>query len=207
MRLSYPPTSIITLLLFSLPLQLPASADSSSPSSSSDFRSQGDAFSASGDYLSASRSYTSAIALDPTSFGLHYKRAISYLSLGRHTQALQDFDNILELRPDYYQAYYQKAKIYAKEGQFDLGLKATNLYSKNTKTPDPEVAELTASLKAATNAESKAQKARKKKDWEGCVNEAGEALSVGPNSVKLREMRVECAEAMGDLDGVIGDLT
>jgi DnaJ homolog subfamily C member 3 len=51
-----------------------------------------------------------------------------------------------------------------------------------------------------------ARKANKSSKWQVCVDEATKALDVGPNSVELREIRVRCAEGLGDVEAVIGDL-
>lgn len=49
----------------------------------------------------------------------YYKRATAYLSLGRSSAALDDFDRILQLNPAFVQAHYQKAKVLAREGEFE----------------------------------------------------------------------------------------
>jgi tetratricopeptide (TPR) repeat protein len=41
--------------------------------------------------------------LDPNSYVNYYKRATAYLSLGRHAQAIEDFDNILRINPSFAQ--------------------------------------------------------------------------------------------------------
>ena len=41
--------------------------------------------------------------LDPTSYINYYKRATVYLSLGKHSAALDDFDSILQLNPGFVQ--------------------------------------------------------------------------------------------------------
>lgn len=41
--------------------------------------------------------------LDPSSYLNYYKRATVYLSLGRHSQAIDDFDHIIRLNPAFVQ--------------------------------------------------------------------------------------------------------
>lgn len=41
--------------------------------------------------------------LEPASYVNYYKRATAYLSLGRHSAALDDFDHILRLNPGFVQ--------------------------------------------------------------------------------------------------------
>lgn len=50
----------------------------------------------------------------------YYKRATAYLSLGRNNAAVEDFTKILDLKPDFDQALMQRARIYAKEGDFEM---------------------------------------------------------------------------------------
>lgn len=51
-----------------------------------------------------------------------------------------------------------------------------------------------------------ASNAREGKRWDVCVDQATKALEVGPNSGQLREMRIECATELGDVESVYGDL-
>ena len=53
---------------------------------------------------------------------------------------------------------------------------------------------------------SSARKAGKKRDWQGCWSHASRALEVGPNSVELRDLRVECATELEDGEAVYADL-
>lgn len=43
------------------------------------------------------------VDLEPASYVNYYKRATAYLSLGRHSAALDDFDHILRLNPGFVQ--------------------------------------------------------------------------------------------------------
>ena len=54
--------------------------------------------------------------VDPT---LYYKRAIAYFSLGRHANALADFDQVLTLTTDSFEkAHLMKTKIHTNEGRW-----------------------------------------------------------------------------------------
>lgn len=96
--------------------------------------------------------------LEPTSYVNYYKRATAYLSLGRHSAALDDFDHILRLNPAFVQvslglctelrashvrisgsqiqAHLQKAKILAKEGDFAQANEELKAYSRVKKNED-----------------------------------------------------------------------
>lgn len=92
----------------------------------------------------------------------------------------------------------------AKEGDFERAGEALELYSKNK--DDPEAKELARAVVDAADAAKKARKARKQKAYPLCVQHATKALETGPNSIEMREVRVACAEQMGDVDAVYGDL-
>ncbi len=64
-----------------------------------------------------------------------------------------------------------------------------------------------AAIKAAETALGAARAARASGDHPACVGHASRALEVGPNSVELREIRLACDEAQGNLEAVVGDLT
>ncbi|THH19841.1 hypothetical protein EW146_g1370 [Bondarzewia mesenterica] len=58
-----------------------------------------------------------AITQLPADYALYYKRATAYFLLGRHANALADFDQVLALTSETFTgAYLMKAKIFAKEG-------------------------------------------------------------------------------------------
>lgn len=74
----------------------------------------------------------------------HYKRATAYLSLGRSTAALDDFERILQLNPAFTQAHFQKAKILAREGEFGKAEKELKAFGKGKS--DVEASELVSQL-------------------------------------------------------------
>lgn len=85
------------------------------------------------------------LEIEPTSYVNYYKRATAYLSLGRSTSALDDFERILQLNPSFSQAHYQRAKILAKEGEFEKADKELKLFGKSKS--DPEAEELVSSFR------------------------------------------------------------
>ncbi|WWC87303.1 uncharacterized protein L201_002191 [Kwoniella dendrophila CBS 6074] len=160
---------------------------------------------AAGSYIEAARAYGEAIDLDPTSYVNYYKRATAYLSAGRNGAALDDFDRILEINPSFAQAHLQKAKILAKEGNFEKAQSELKAYGKSKS--DTESEELAHSLNLAAAASKSAHNAKQSKDWHVCVDHATKALEVGPNSSELRELRLDCATELGDVQAVYGDLS
>jgi DnaJ family protein C protein 3 len=136
-------------------------------------------------------------------------------------------DAIIRLNPKFTQARLQKSKILAKEGQFTEAKEETKRYLNEAEKVDPSGLELVSlrkwiaqngwltevrdspqesNLKAAESALAAARKAHKKSQHQACVEHATRALEVGPNSLELREIRLDCEEGLGDVDAVIGDL-
>ncbi|ODN75197.1 hypothetical protein L202_06395 [Cryptococcus amylolentus CBS 6039] len=160
---------------------------------------------AEGSYSAAARAYGEAIELDPTGYANYYKRATAYLSMGRHNAALDDFDSILKLNPGFSQAHFQKAKILAKEGEFTQAQAELKVFGKSKS--DPEADELLHLATVGEAAEKSAVQASKQKKWQVCVDHSTKALEVGPSSTSLRQLRVDCATELGDINTVYGDLT
>ncbi|AFR94798.1 co-chaperone [Cryptococcus neoformans C23] len=160
---------------------------------------------AEGSYSAAARAYGEAIELDPTGYANYYKRATAYLSMGRHNAALDDFEQILRINPGFVQAHYQRAKILAKEGDFAKAQYELKAYVR-TKS-DSEAEELSHLLTVGEAAEKSALQAFEKGKWQVCVEHSTKALEVGPNSEKLRRLRVNCATELGDINMVYGDLS
>jgi DnaJ family protein C protein 3 len=72
--------------------------------------------------------FNTIIGKDPANYISYYRRAATYLSLGRNNAALEDFSKILTIKPDFDQALLQRAKIYAKEGNLELAKKDLDAY-------------------------------------------------------------------------------
>jgi DnaJ homolog subfamily C member 3 len=63
---------------------------------------------------------TNAISeLSPIDYVLYYKRATAHLSLARHAQALDDFDQVIKLsKGQFDKAYLMKGTVHAREGHW-----------------------------------------------------------------------------------------
>lgn len=143
----------------------------------------------------------------PNDYLLYYKRATAYYSSNRHPQALEDFDKVLNLTSNTFdKAYLMKARIHAKDGQFPAARDALKKYS--TKSPeDPAMREILFGVSEAEMAVKKAAQAMKAEMWQACVEACSTALHTASHSVELREQRVNCQIAAGDIEGAAGDLT
>ncbi|KLT38408.1 hypothetical protein CC85DRAFT_281216 [Cutaneotrichosporon oleaginosum] len=191
------------LTLSILALVAPALADASGRTAS-EAAAEGNTLLAQGAYADAARAYSEAIASDP-SYANYYKRATAYLSLGRHASALADFDAILSLNPEFAQAHFQKAKIYAQDGAFDAAARELALFHKSKR--DDASAELAHAVAGALAASKAAEADAARQKWDACVDHATQALKVAPNSGALRALRARCETARGHVDGAYADLS
>jgi DnaJ family protein C protein 3 len=139
--------------------------------------------------------------VDPT---LYYKRATAYFSLGRHANALSDFDQVLTLTSDSFEkAHLMKAKIHAKEGRWADAREALKHFQAKT---DPTARELLLDVADGEAAARKAMQAQKAKLWTACEESATQGLRVASHSVALRQQRANCALAAGDFEDAVADL-
>ncbi|KAG6331003.1 hypothetical protein ID866_8083, partial [Astraeus odoratus] len=168
---------------------------------------RGDALLSAGQWSEAARTYTDAIALSPADYLLFYKRATAYLSLNRHSSALDDFSRVLELTSGEFDgAMLMMAKIHTKDGDWARARSTLDAYA--AKVPEDSVVEdLRADIKDAQAAAKKAKDARRAQLWTVCAETATQALRVASHSTELRQTRAECSLAGGDAQGAVVDLS
>lgn len=201
------PLSLFTLTLILLTLTSNVHAEVAK--TSAEFKAEGDKALRLQDFVGASRAYGKAVELDPTSFRLHLSLAQTQLSLSRHSAALQSFSKLLELQPSYYQAHLWRGKIYAKEGEFEKAREEVGKWEEGSGggEGEEEGKELKTSLPNAIRHQKQAHSSLTSKSYPACIEHASAALQVGPNSLDLRQVRLQCYEGVGDLEGYIGDLS
>ncbi|KAI1190403.1 DnaJ domain-containing protein [Nemania serpens] len=144
--------------------------------------------------------YDAAIARDPSDYLTFFKRATTYLSLGRTSQATSDFNKALELRPGFEGAHMQLGKLKAKAADWD-GAKHEYLLAKQ-KPGSPEFERLIEAQGAAKLAEAAAAAG----NWEECVAQAGEAIFVANRAPHLRELRATCRFERGEVEEGMSDM-
>lgn len=159
----------------------------------------------SGQSQDAAKAYSEAIEQSPADYLLYYKRATAYYSSGRHTAALEDFDKVLELTrndgKEFDMAWLMKARVQLKESMF-AECRVSLQHS-----PSGVAADV---LKELDETEELAKRAENEKDaqlWNACIEHSSSALRVASHSAHIRETRMTCEMAAGDLEGAVGDLT
>ncbi len=141
--------------------------------------------------------YDAAIARDPTNYLTFFKRATTYLSLGRTSQATDDFQKVLSLKPGFEGAHVQLGRLKARSGDWDA---AKEHYEKAKKTEE------IVSLEEAKGAATLAEVAAKEENWEECVKQADDAILTANRALWLRELRARCSFERGAMERGIGDL-
>ncbi|KAF5309268.1 hypothetical protein D9619_012758 [Psilocybe cf. subviscida] len=161
----------------------------------------------SGQFNEAARIYSEAIEQSPTDYLLYYKRATAYLSMQRHTSALEDFDKVLSLTSNTFDnAHLMKARIHTRDGHFGLAKKSLVLYVK-AKGKDKDAEELEADINEGEQLREKAEKERSAELWNACVESASQALRFASHSLEIRTWRAECSIGAGDVESTVGDMT
>ncbi|KDN36945.1 hypothetical protein RSAG8_10479, partial [Rhizoctonia solani AG-8 WAC10335] len=168
---------------------------------------RGDVALAAGQYNDATRAYSEALELAPESYLLLYKRATAYMSQNQHSRAMADLDKVLEFTGDEFdKALFMKARLFAQEGKWAEATKYANQYSVKNRG-DTAAVDLLFAVTEGQVAHRNAEKAGKNKHWDICVAEATRALSTASHNSQLRELRANCALALGDLEQAAADLT
>lgn len=143
--------------------------------------------------------FDAAVARDPTNYLTIFQRGATYLSLGRDTQAIDDFNRVLELKPDFDGALLQRSRIKSRSADW-TGAKEDLV--KAGKKSSPEYVE----LDEAQTAEKAAEQAEAKGDWETCVSQSSVAIMKASVALNLRRLRSHCRFEKGDIQEALGDL-
>lgn len=154
----------------------------------------------SGSHADALAFYDIAIDRDPRNYLTYFKRGATFLSIGRATQAMADFDKVLNIKPGFEGALTQRAKLHARSGRWPA---ARADYKAAKKADDSE--ELNTLGEAEQGARA-AKEASKHKDWDTCVTQASIAIMTAISALDLRNLRVRCRFEKGEITEALGDL-
>lgn len=143
--------------------------------------------------------YDIAISRDPQNYLSFFKRGATYLSLGRNSQAQQDFDKALAIKPDFEGALLQRAKLRSRHGDWQPARKD---YEAAGKTDGHELADLAEAQGASILADT----AAKQSNWDECISQAGTAIMVASLDSELRRLRAACRFEKGEVAEGVSDL-
>ena len=143
--------------------------------------------------------FDAAIKKDSSDYLTIFQRGATYLSAGRNAQAKADFDAVLQLRPGFEGALLQRAKLSARNAEWEAAKR--DYTDAGAKGADDLI-----QVQEAEGASYVAIEAEKNKDWENCVNNAGVAIMTAAGALSLRQMRARCRFEMGEIEMGISDL-
>ncbi|EHA20134.1 DnaJ homolog subfamily C member 3 [Aspergillus awamori] len=143
--------------------------------------------------------FDAAVSRDPTNYLTLFQRGATQLSLGKSSLALEDFDRVLQLKPDFESALLQRARLKASSADWAGALGDLD---KAGKRSTPEYQELRESRDAA----SAALEAESRGAWDVCVSQASIALAKATMSLSLRRARAHCRFETGETEQGISDL-
>lgn len=140
-----------------------------------------------------------AIAKDPANYLTIFKRGATYLSLGKNVPASRDFDRVLVLKPGFEGALNQRARIKARNADWE-GAKKDYAAAMKMGSED------WINLEEAQTAAALSADAESRQDWETCVMQAGSAIMVANTALDLRQRRARCRFEKGEIPEGIADL-
>ncbi|KAJ6115132.1 hypothetical protein N7486_000910 [Penicillium sp. IBT 16267x] len=143
--------------------------------------------------------FDEAISRDPTNYITIFQRGAAYLSIGKNPQASEDFNRVLELKPDFESALLQRSRLSARMAHWKEALQDLERAGKKS-SPDYK------ELEVARDAAGLAITAKQKGDWEACITQAGVAILKANTDLTLRQTRAHCRFERGEVEEGVSDL-
>ncbi|OUM69297.1 hypothetical protein PIROE2DRAFT_2799, partial [Piromyces sp. E2] len=123
------------------------------------------------------------------------------MNINKNSEAVEDFSKVIELKPDFYQAYVHRAKAYLKNCKLDEA--ENDLKYAISKKSNEEYNEL---LEHVKNAKSALKTLNKEKNKEEIINQLNIILNVCPRNLELRMKRADLYIEIGQTEQAMGDL-
>ncbi|CAP30241.1 Protein CBR-DNJ-7 [Caenorhabditis briggsae] len=156
-------------------------------------------------FADALTQYHAAIELDPKNYQAVYRRATTYLAMGRGMAAIVDLERVLELKPDFYGARLQRANILLKQGELEAAENDYNIVL-NHDTSNTEVQEKTALIEQHRQLRHQIKSAFAGGDCSTVEEYINHIIEVQVWDASLYRMRAKCLEERGELKKAIHDM-
>lgn len=156
-------------------------------------------------YDDALSHYHAAVDADPYNYLTYYTRATVYLAIGKIASALKDLSKVIELKPDFAAARLQRGNIFLKQGRLD----EAHIDIENVLRIDPMNHEANNQYILIEPLKRDIQLAYvmvADRDFHEAISLLTQLLQDLPWDSKLREMRYQSYEAVGDIISAISDL-
>ncbi|EGT52922.1 CBN-DNJ-7 protein [Caenorhabditis brenneri] len=165
----------------------------------------GSQFLARAQFADALTQYHAAIELDPKNYQAVYRRATTYLAMGRGKAAIVDLERVLELKPDFYGARLQRANILLKQGELEAAENDYNVVLNHDKT-NTEVQEKTALIEQHRQLRHQIKSSFASGDCNTVEEYINHIIEVQVWDATLYRMRAKCLEERGELKKAIHDM-
>ncbi|CAI5455827.1 unnamed protein product [Caenorhabditis angaria] len=165
----------------------------------------GSKFLARAQFADALTQYHSAVELDPNNYQAMYRRATTYLAMGRGKSAVSDLERVLELKPDFDGARLQRANIYLKQGNLDLADNDYNVVL-NHDSSNAEVQEKTELIEQHRQYSHQVKTSFASGDCQTAEEYINHMIEVQVWDASLYRMRAKCLEERGELKKAIHDM-
>ncbi|KAJ5885318.1 hypothetical protein N7495_009828 [Penicillium taxi] len=143
--------------------------------------------------------FDAAVLRDPNNYITLFQRGAAYLSIGKNSLASEDFDRVLELKPDFEGALLQRSRLKARTAHWKEALQDLERAGKKPSVEYQEIEEARDAATLAATAEANG-------DWEGCIIQAGVAILKANTDLSLRKTRAHCRFERGEVEEGVSDL-
>lgn len=142
---------------------------------------------------------------DPTNYLTLFKRGTIYMALGKTRFAIQDFKQVLDLKPDFTAARIQRATVYLKCGEYNEAAADYQLVLQEE--PYNEVVDESLSrITSATEQWKIVQGLIERRDHRSAIGMLTQLLELSPWSVTFRKARADAYVQTNDYLAAISDL-
>jgi len=159
-----------------------------------------------GQFSDALSHYHAAIDGDPKNYLTYFKRATVYLAIGKPKAALDDLNEVLELRDDFLQARSQRGNLLLKMGRID----EAHIDLEHVLRSDPHNVEALNQYNLIEHIKEDYHRLElilHDHAWAEGAELLTKLIHELPYNSKLRELRAQCFEYLGSKQSAIADLT
>lgn len=147
--------------------------------------------------------YHAAVEGDTKNYLAYYQRATVYLALGRHRQALTDFDTVIKIKPDFHRAKSERAGVLLKQGKVEEArAQYMALMSVDSEKADQGLREVPLLAQAVEEGDA----AMDNSDYASAVDHYDQAIDIAKWDISLREKRSDAYLKLGNIVNAIGDV-
>ncbi|CAB3399337.1 unnamed protein product [Caenorhabditis bovis] len=160
---------------------------------------------AQGQFGDALTHYHAAVELDPNNYQAMYRRATTYLAMGRGKSAIADLERVLELKPDFNGARLQRANILFKQGELEDAANDYNIVLSHDPS-NQELQEKTELIEQHRQYQQQAKRSFADGDCQTAEEYINHIIESQVWDASLYRMRAKCLESRGELKKAIHDM-